>query len=203
MTRPLIHMRLADLMSHPRVYRAWQAPFAHSKLQPFLASVDLSRVHRVLDIGCGPGTNAPYFSKVDYTGVDISEDYVADAKARHHRDFRVGDATELDTLGLVPADVILINSLLHHLDDAQVDRALDGAARLLTADGSIHILDLVLPPHPSPSRWLARMDRGLHARPVEAWRRIFSRHFAVQAFEPYMLGGALWSMVYFRGQARI
>lgn len=194
-------MRLANVMNHTWAYRVWQAPFAESKLRPLLARTDLGRVRRVLDVGCGPGTNAAHFTGVDYIGLDINEGYIADARQRYGRDFRVADVTRLAPGALAPADMVLVNSLLHHLDDAETDRTLAALPPLLAPGGSVHILDLVMPERPSIPRLMAAMDRGLYPRRLADWRRIFARHFTEEIFEPYSLSG-LWSMVYFRGGAR-
>jgi SAM-dependent methyltransferase len=191
-------MRIADLMNHTWAYRAWQAPFAEAKLRPLFAHNDLSRVRRVLDVGCGPGTNAHHFADVDYTGLDINAGYIVDARRRHGRDFRVADVTRLEPGTIEPADMVLVNSLLHHLDDAETHRTLGSLPPLVTAGGTVHILDLVLPSAISPARAMARLDRGRYARPVDAWRSIFAAHFTEQIFEPYTFAG-LWAMVYFRG----
>jgi SAM-dependent methyltransferase len=192
-------------MDSTLVYRLWQAPFAEKKIAPVLARTDLSKIRRVLDVGCGPGTSAPHFLQHEYLGVDISPDYVRDAERRFGPRFRVADVT---TMHLEPGggwDCILVNSLLHHLPDDAVDRLLAHLATLLTDDGAVHILDLVLPPRPSMARLLARLDRGHHPRPLDKWRELFSRHFALDVFEPYPLGVGgltLWSMVYGRGRPR-
>ena len=189
-------------MTHTWAYRAWQAPFAGSKLRPLLARTDFARVRRVLDVGCGPGTNAPVFERVAYTGVDINSGYIADARRRHGRDFRVVDVTNLGSETLEPADFILVNSLLHHLDTDEVHRTLAALPPLLTEHGSVHILELVLPEQWSMARVMARLDRGRYPRPVDEWRTLFNAHFTEQVFEPYMFGGGLWSMVYYRGSRR-
>ena len=48
---------IRDVLAIPAVYRAWQAPFVRQKLRPIVSRHDLSTVGRVIDIGCGPGTN--------------------------------------------------------------------------------------------------------------------------------------------------
>ena len=192
-------MRIANLMNQTWAYRAWQAPFAESKLRPLLADVDLSRVRRVIDVGCGPGTNARHFSHADYVGLDINADYIADARRRYGRDFRVADVTKLAPGTIEPADMILLNSLLHHLDDAETHRTLAALSPLVAPGGSVYILDLVLPERWSIARVMALLDRGRYPRSAAEWRSIFSAHFDEQIFKPYSFGVGLWSMVYFRG----
>ena len=194
----------ARLFEIPWVYRAWQAPFAERKLAPVLGRTDLGGVRRVLDVGCGPGTNAPHFKGTDYLGLDINPEYVEQARTRTGMNFEVADVTRYEVRD-EPFDLILVNSFFHHIGDEDSDRILKHLATLLTDDGHIHVLDLVLPDHASPARLLARMDRGDHPRPLQAWRELFGRHFETEAFEPYDLGlpgVPLWRMVHFQGRRR-
>lgn len=185
------------------VYRAWQAPFAAQKLRPLREHNDLSKVRRVLDVGCGPGTNAPLFADQEYLGVDINPRYVEDARRRHGRNFLVADATDLEGRVEPGYDLVLVNSLLHHLPDDAVGRTLAGLGRLLADDGHVHVIDLVLPSSFGAARVLARADRGRFARPVEAWRTMFESTFEPVVFTPFPigLGGLpLWQLVYFKGR---
>ena len=110
----------------------------------------------------------------------------------------MADVTRLEPGTIEPADMVLVNSLLHHLDDDETHRTLASLPPLVTPDGTVHILDLVLPDELSPTRAMAKLDRGRYARRVDHWRSIFSAHFTEQIFEPYTFAG-LWAMVYFRG----
>ena len=188
------------------VYRLWQSPFAERKLRPFLQEIEAVGVRRVLDVGCGPGTNARHFTGCDYLGVDVNPSYVADATRRFGPRFRAVDVTTLDPATLGSGyDCILMNSLLHHLDDESTARLLAHVETLLSPEGRVHILDLVLPDRPSIARALARLDRGDYPRPLEAWRRLFTSHFSAIRFDPYPLGFpglTLWNMVYFAGGRR-
>jgi SAM-dependent methyltransferase len=186
----------------PLLYRLWQAPFADRKLQPVLRHNDLRAARRVLDVGCGPGTNTGHFLDADYVGVDVNPDYIASARRRYGKEFVVADVTALDPRDGHRADFVLVNSLLHHLDDDAARRVLASLRELVAPGGHVHVLDLVMPPRRSPARLLARWDRGDHARPLEHWRRLFTEHFEEVVFEPYplgILGTTLWSMVYFKG----
>jgi hypothetical protein len=102
-------------------------------------------------------------------------------------------------------DLILANSLFHHIDTPSVRRILAHLATLLSDDGNVHVFDLVLPERASISRLLARADRGEYPRPLEVWRELFTSVFEPVVFEPYPLGAAgmtLWHMIYFKGRAR-
>jgi SAM-dependent methyltransferase len=153
-------------------YRLWQRPFADRKLAPILAHNDMSGVRRVLDVGCGPGTNTRYFASAEYLGVDMNPAYIADARARHGREFMVADVTTYQAPPGEAYDFILSNSFMHHVGTPDVRRILRHLATLLTPDGHLHLLDLVLPPRPSVGRLLARLDRGDHARPLDTWREL-------------------------------
>ena len=195
------------LLANATVYSLWQAPFREAKLAPCLASGDFTRAERVLDVACGPGTNARHFRHADYTGFDANPGYVKHARSRFpFGRFLTGDATEAPLpANEPPFDLILVNSFLHHLDESGASRVLENLSRWLKVDGSVHVLDLVLPERASVARWLARADRGGHARPVETWRALLTEFFEPVTFEPYAiraLGLPLWHMVYFKGRAR-
>lgn len=199
-------MSLKDaLLERSAVYRLWQAPFAERKLAPLFARGDAARARRVLDVGCGPGTNTRHFAHADYLGIDVNPRYVEDARRRTGRSFVAADVTEYTVAPEERFDFVLVNSLLHHLDTPSVRRLLGALSGLLTPDGHVHVLDLVLPDRPSVSRALARWDRGDHPRPLAEWRALFEEAFEPVAFDPYPLGAAgvtLWNMVYFKGRAR-
>ncbi len=191
-----------SLLEHPAVYAAWQAPFAAQKFAPVEKWLRGRTIRRVLDVGCGAGTNAGRFKDVDYVGIDINERYLQAARARFRGHFLQADLTSADLSSLGTFDMILANSFLHHVTDADVERILAQLLRLLAPDGTIHILDLVLPAHMSLARMMARIDRGGYARPLERWRALFGAAFEPILFEPYFLGGRLWSMVYFQGRRK-
>jgi trans-aconitate methyltransferase len=198
-------MKIANVMNNTLAYRVWQAPFAERKLAPLLAHNDIARARRVLDVGCGPGTNTGHFASADYLGLDFNPEYIESARRRHGRRFEVADVTTYSVAPDERFDLILANSLFHHIDTPNTRRILSHLATLLTDDGHVHILDLVLPPRASISRFLARADRGDYPRPLGEWRELFTESFEPVVFEPYGLGAVgltLWSMVYFKGRPR-
>lgn len=198
--------KFADrLLEQPWIYRAWQSPFSDKKFAPVLAHNDLRRARRVLDVGCGPGTNAKYFADAEYLGIDINQDYIDDARRRYCRKFVAADVRTYQPPTEARFDFIFLNSFLHHLNSDDVQSILSHVNTLLSEDGHVHILELVMPSGLSISRLLARWDRGRFARPKSQWETMFSQVFEPVVLEFYPLTGAgvtLWNMLYFKGRAR-
>jgi SAM-dependent methyltransferase len=179
------------------------APFAEQKFAPVLAHNDLASVRRVLDVGCGPGTNTNHFAGASYLGLDINSRYIDDARRRYGREFRTVDVTRYEVTDSERYDFILVNSFFHHVATPDVRRILAHLETLLTDDGHVHILDLVLPDQRSIARQLAQWDRGDYARPVAEWEALFGESLESAVFQPYTVGAfdiPLWNMVYFKGR---
>lgn len=194
---------MRQILESPAVYLLWQGPFIRKKIAPVLRDLDARAPRRVLDVGCGPGTNTRFFGpQVDYVGVDLSAEYVDYAKLKHGRPFFVCDVAR-DPLPPGPFDVVLINSLMHHLDDDQVASLLSKVKEVLAPGGEVQIVDLILPPRPSLARFLALRDRGDYPRPTEDWQRLFSRHLAVRHYRPFdvgLFGIPMWRLCHVRAQ---
>jgi SAM-dependent methyltransferase len=195
---------LANLFENTLAYRLLQAPFAEDKLAPLWRHVDAAKVRRVFDVGCGPGTNAAHFSSADYVGIDLNPGYIESARRRFRGTFEVVDVVK-DPLPARENDLVLVNSLMHHLDDGAVSALLRKLRATLAPDGRLHVLDLVLPDERGIARTLARLDRGDFARPVAEWRRLLGAEYDEVVFERYplrFLGATLWNMFYFQGKPR-
>jgi SAM-dependent methyltransferase len=199
-------VRLANrVFEHTLAYRLLQAPWAEAKLAPLYRHGDVRAFRRVLDIGCGPGTNTAHFAHCDYLGLDLNPRYIESARRRHGRDFVVADATRWQPEPGERADCVLVNSLLHHLDDASAAAFLEGLRPAIADGGRVHLFDLVLPERRGVARALARLDRGAWARSVPRWRELFSAEYDIVANEEYPLRVGplvLWNMIYLKGRVR-
>jgi SAM-dependent methyltransferase len=197
-------MKLTDrIMEKTFAYRLWQAPFVEEKFSPILAHNDLSQVRRVLDVGCGPGTNAHRFDRTEYMGIDWNPDYIEYARRRYKGKFVVADVTTYKVPPEEKFDFILVNSFFHHVDSDSTQRILKHLCELLTDDGHIHILDLVMPSGPWIARFLARMDRGKFPRPRQDLVRLAQDVLETSRVEPFnltALGATLWNFVYIKGK---
>lgn len=192
------------LLDHPTVYNLWQGPFAAQKLVPLRARLGDGPYGRVLDVACGPATHTAHFFAPGYHGIDLNPHYIAGATRRFGPHFEVADATTYRGTPGTRYDLILINSFLHHLDDAQVRTVLDHLRTLLAPGGTIQILELVRPQRGLFPRLLAALDRGKFARSLDAWRDLIGASLRITHSEPYALGAPgldLWAMYYLEGVA--
>lgn len=136
---------------------------------------------RILDIGCGTGDLLAYLPDgLDYHGWDISDDYIAAARARfgHRGRFTAGWLSERDVMAEGPFDVVIASGVLHHLDDEEV-RRFAALARLAVRNGGRFVsIDPVLATGQHPvARFLIARDRGQHVRTGEAYAALLRGTF--------------------------
>src|ERR1700752_5173908 len=98
------------LLEQPFLFKLSQLPFTTQKFARILQHNDLSKVRSVLDVGCGPGTNAPRFAPPNYLRIDINPRYIQLARNRYQRDFLVADVTASQSIPVGSYDFILLNS---------------------------------------------------------------------------------------------
>ena len=118
--------------------------------EPQSAFVDLTETGRiagrVLDTGCGTGTEAIYLGEQGYEvlGVDFSAEAIDQARAKTTGTdldvtFRVGDALDL-RVDSDSFDTVIDSGLFHALQDDQRKTYADELARVLREGGSAYLL---------------------------------------------------------------
>jgi SAM-dependent methyltransferase len=193
------------LLEQPSIFSLYQLPFASQKLAKLRQHADLDQARCVLDVGCGPGTNAPLFPNSKYLGIDINDRYIALAKKRYRQDFLVADVTSSQAIPCGSYDFILVNSFLHHLDEPATLRVLARINDLLTPDGQVHSIELVLPASRGFPHWLTVHDRGKFPRTLSSWREIFECKLQTAVFEPFPVrhfGCTILELVYIKGRKK-
>ena len=174
---------LHAVLSSATIYRLFQGllgghatrtAFARDEIRPFPGI-------RVLDIGCGPADVLDYLpATVHYWGFDISERYIARARARHGNRgrFLAKEFEPADVANLPPMDVAIATGLFHHLDDATAGKLLATIRAALKPGGRLLALDGVFEPGQNPvARWLIARDRGQHVRTRPQYEALYARAF--------------------------
>jgi SAM-dependent methyltransferase len=116
-------------------YDAYTARFTSYGIDPLLQGAGIAPGQAVLDVCCGTGlvAQAAAGRGASVTGIDISKDMIAMAKAKGLAcRFQVGDAEALP-FGDVHFDRVICNFGLYHLPEP--DLAIAEAARVLRLDG--------------------------------------------------------------------
>lgn len=153
---------------------------------------------KIVDIGCGPGSIVRLLPEgVKYVGFDISEEYVSSARKRFESDpskiFLVGVAEDyVDHLPvqMQGADLVIINGLLHHLDDNEALTALKLARASLAPEGKLVCLEACFLVSQAPmARWVLKKDRGKNVRTEPEWKKLIAKVF--EKSESYILTGLL------------
>jgi SAM-dependent methyltransferase len=167
------------------VYNFFQkAVGAHKPRQRFFADhvAPLGKA-RVLDVGCGPGTNCSWMPPgIEYVGCDLSESYIAHARARYgsRGEFFAAPVGEVAKLGLKPFDAVIAVTILHHLSDAQVLTLCDEVRQLLVPGGVFITGDPCFAVGQSRlEHFITSCDRGRYMRYPEQYRALLLQRFPV------------------------
>jgi SAM-dependent methyltransferase len=183
--------RIEAVLSTPRVWHFLRKlpEFDYRRTKERIRRILGDQAGVVLDLGCGTGEYAPLFSPERYVGLDLSPQFVRYASTRLPGfAFLVGDAER------VPFEDhrferVLVNGIIHHMDDGSADRLLGEVKRIVRPSGTVLIIEDV----PSsaanlPGRLMHAMDRGDHIRTAEAYTRLIGRHLSITRTDAYRSG---------------
>jgi len=144
---------------------------------------------RTLDVGCGTGEYSSLFDPAGYLGVDIHPGYLELARRKHPRHrYEQGDARSWSGVG-TPFDLVLVNGVLHHLDDDAARALLAAALAQLAPGGTLLVIeDVDMPDAPWSSRLIHQLDYGEHIRDAAAWEAMVGRFAPIRRSETYVSG---------------
>jgi len=179
-----MQLDLRKTLEFPVVYNTFQKlTRTREYRRRFMERVPLRPGSRVLEVGCGPGTNVeflPQDKNIEFVGCDADAGYITHATAAY------GDKAQfynkavggLRALNLKPFDTALAWGLLHHIDDADVRTLADEVDEVLESGGSFCTFD---PCFTSTQGLVARVltacDRGRYVRYPEHYVDLLSRRF--------------------------
>lgn len=176
--------RLFPLLSHPVAYRLFQQGVGAERARKIYLEefAKPSPGEKILDLGCGPGDILDYLPEVNYTGLDLSPEYIRAARERFGSKGRfccgdLGVATIEGEQGSF--DLVMAIGVLHHLDDGQAGQLFALARRALHPGGRLVTYDGCYVPGQSPvARWFLSKDRGQFVRARDEYVLLASNHFS-------------------------
>lgn len=163
------------------VYRLAQKAIGADRFRRTLTDeiIVASTEDRLLDLGCGTADILDHLTATDYVGVDPSENYIRNARARYgNRGTFVTSAGEHFALKGKDRTIALAVGVLHHMDDETVQEMLEVASAALQTGGRFISIDPTLV---DGQHWVARQlvsrDRGQHVRSPEAQHALVAQVF--------------------------
>lgn len=181
----------------PNFYETLQSIFSpskHSQLSKVIENSNLPTPCRVLDVGCGSGQDAPLFkdtNRFEYLGLEITESHIIRAKKRFPgMSFRLENLVEkpLDSQSF---DLILIDSVLHHLPDAEALLLIERACATLKSGGVFLIQDMIYPAKNQRfallQNLLIAMDRGKYCRQRENLHKLVQSQLKITQETTYRM----------------
>lgn len=166
------------LLEAPTIYQSFQVfgGFFSARTRAIGEYLKLKPGDRILDVGCGPGFISKYLPDgVIYNGFDIDQRYISYAQ-RHFGDrgtFHCGIFDQASGREFEGADVVMMNGLLHHVDDPTATDLLKTARAVLRPGGIGFTLDGCFRKEQSSFvRWLLESDRGRFVRTEECYEKI-------------------------------
>lgn len=135
---------------------------------------------RILDMGCGPGTAVPYLGICEYTGIDMSADYVESARRQFpSATFHCNQVNKYRLPQSSYFDLVLALGLVHHLDDDEALQLFETAHAALKPGGKLVTLDGVFVQGQSLiARLLLKRDRGEFVRDEKAYSQMSEKIFS-------------------------
>jgi ubiquinone/menaquinone biosynthesis C-methylase UbiE len=169
-----------SLLTFPAIYSAFQRAIGADRSRKWLLREGwrVADGMRVVDIGCGPGDILNLLPHVHYVGLDISEKYIASARARYgsRATFVAGTAPSLRDIGAAQnADLVTCAGVIHHLAESEALELLGVAYELLAPGGRFVALEPTYLKHQtSTSKWIMSKDRGQAIRSESGWKSLLA-----------------------------
>ena len=174
---------MKQVLKSPAIYQLYQelGGFFGARVEAIRDYLSLRPGMRIIDIGCGPGHIVKNLPRgIDYIGLDIDEPSIAYAQshfgARGRFMARFFDDAAARELG--PADVVMMNGVMHHIGDADLAATLACVKAALKPGGLLFTLDGCYAPGQSRiDKWLLDNDRGVHVRDAAGYRALLAGTF--------------------------
>ena len=178
-------LRLIEtLLSNAKTYKAVMRWLLRDGGNVYLANlVEASPGQRVLDIGCGPSVILDYLTNVQYTGIDMSEKYINNAKEKYgdRATFYCTSVDELPHLDDRKFDRVLLLGVQHHLSNDQLNLLMKSIPSLLAPGGRVITHDPVLTKRQNLiTRILIGLDRGRYVRNQDGYQRFIPPSLAIR-----------------------
>jgi ubiquinone/menaquinone biosynthesis C-methylase UbiE len=194
---------ISSLAEHPLTFHLLRkVPEANFKQTKRVIRNYLDSAVLTLDLGCGTAEFCRCFSPKGYLGIDISEKYITFAKRRRAKySFVIASGQNL-CLRSKSFPQILINGVIHHLNDDLAEDFLNEAHRILQDDGKFLLIeDTKANSQNLVGNLIHTLDMGDHIREKEDYARLLNKRFKIEESFTYFSGVCHYSAWLMRKKA--
>jgi len=163
------------LLERPLLYNTWSLIHFTPRLNAIKQVLQGKNQPLILDLGCGTGLLKKNFPQCKYTGIDTNRYYITYAKQRLTGRFILGDILALERLPIREHfDFIVLNGVLHHMDNSMAAQLLSSLGNYLHESGKIIVIDHLYTDTLNPiNKILLKGDRGSFSRTEIEYRTLF------------------------------
>lgn len=171
------------ILSHPVIYTTYQKIVGGYRARKLFVkkNVNIKFGQKILDIGCGPGDILEFLPNVDYTGIDLDPNYIAQAKKKYGNkgNFKCAGVDDLNLAEIHTFDIVISAGVLHHLDDNQCFNLFDIAVKALKPNGRFVSFDgCYIPNQNKISKYFLKKDRGQFVRTQPEYEALAKSYFS-------------------------
>ena len=174
---------MKQILSNPLVYNFLQNLLLKKRSRGLLIEkyVKPDKKDHILDLGCGPGRLIDLLPEgVKYTGIDISAEYIKDAKIRYGNkyNFICGNILDIDFTTIGTFDKVVARGFFHHLDDRTILNLMDYIKPALSKHVQLVSLDgCYIANQNFISKFLISNDRGNYVREETEYMNLLKSSF--------------------------
>ena len=174
---------IRNILEIPQIYNFWQTLVGNNRflIDYINNAIKPQNGNKILDIGCGTARILNFLPKdVDYTGIDISSEYISKAKNIYKERGKFlnikFDVDEINNLS--DYDIVLLNGVLHHLTDYEAEKIIELANKALKPNGRLISYEGCYTNEQSLiSKVFLSLDRGEYIRTKDGYFSLISKYF--------------------------
>lgn len=173
-----------QILKHPIIYTSYQKIVGGYNARKCFVKNNVKPVigERILDIGCGPGDILDFLPEVDYTGIDLDDDYIEQAKKKYgDRGTFICSGVDSLTLNTTKKfDTVMTAGVLHHLNDDQCLKVFKTAKDVLKPNGKFISFDGVYISNQNKiAKYFLKKDRGQFIRTQPEYEALAKQVFKI------------------------
>ena len=137
---------------------------------------------KILDLGCGTGIFAKFFSPQNYCGVDSNNNYIKSAKYKNQRYIFLHTDAKTLPFNDTYFDVCFVSGVFHHMNDNVSENVLSEIDRVLKYKGKFFVWEDIetIRKWNMIGRIVNHLDEGDYIKTTEKYRDLFGGVFKIE-----------------------